>query len=110
MFVYNFPPGPGNVGVALFLDVAASVRSMLEALRDDGLVQTRRVRTTRKSRRVRRKSAATLRLAQQRRHARAQRLLRALSGRYLETSMGGEVVGDWNGGPEKVKNSLLLSQ
>jgi magnesium chelatase subunit H len=36
MFVYNFPPGPGNVGVALFLDVAGSVRSMLEALRDDG--------------------------------------------------------------------------
>jgi cobalamin biosynthesis Mg chelatase CobN len=36
LFVYNFPPGPGNVGVALFLDVAASVRSMLEALRADG--------------------------------------------------------------------------
>jgi magnesium chelatase subunit H len=31
-FIYNFPPGPGNVGVAYFLDVAASVRSMLEAL------------------------------------------------------------------------------
>ena len=32
LFVYNFPPGPGNVGVAYFLDVAASVRSMLGAL------------------------------------------------------------------------------
>jgi magnesium chelatase subunit H len=32
MFVYNFPPGPGNVGVAYFLDVAASIRSILEAL------------------------------------------------------------------------------
>ncbi len=31
-FVYNFPPGPGNVGVAYFLDVAASLRSMLLAL------------------------------------------------------------------------------
>ena len=36
LFVYNFPPGPGNVGVAYFLDVAASIRSMLEALRDAG--------------------------------------------------------------------------
>ncbi len=35
-FVYNFPPGPGNVGVAYFLDVAASLRSMLLALRDAG--------------------------------------------------------------------------
>jgi magnesium chelatase subunit H len=35
-FIYNFPPGPGNVGVAYFLDVAASVRSMLEALAADG--------------------------------------------------------------------------
>jgi magnesium chelatase subunit H len=32
LFVYSFPPGPGNVGVAYFLDVAASIRSMLEAL------------------------------------------------------------------------------
>lgn len=32
LFVYNFPPGPGNVGTAYFLDVAASIRSMLEAL------------------------------------------------------------------------------
>ena len=32
LFVYNFPPGPGNVGAAYFLDVAGSVRSMLEAL------------------------------------------------------------------------------
>jgi len=36
MFVYNFPPGPGNIGVALFLDVAASVRSILQALSDEG--------------------------------------------------------------------------
>ena len=36
VFVYNFPPGPGNVGVAYFLDVAGSLRSMLGALRDDG--------------------------------------------------------------------------
>ena len=35
-FVYNFPPGPGNVGVAYFLDVAGSLRSMLQALRSDG--------------------------------------------------------------------------
>jgi cobalamin biosynthesis Mg chelatase CobN len=35
-FIYNFPPGPGNVGVAYFLDVAASVRSMLEALAIEG--------------------------------------------------------------------------
>jgi magnesium chelatase subunit H len=35
-FVYNFPPGPGNVGVAYFLDVAASVRSMLGALAEAG--------------------------------------------------------------------------
>jgi cobalamin biosynthesis Mg chelatase CobN len=35
-FIYNFPPGPGNVGVAYFLDVAASVRSMLEALGAEG--------------------------------------------------------------------------
>ena len=35
-FVYNFPPGPGNVGVAYFLDVAGSLRSMLETLRDAG--------------------------------------------------------------------------
>ena len=32
MFVYNFPPGPGNVGTAYFLDVAASIRSMIDAL------------------------------------------------------------------------------
>jgi magnesium chelatase subunit H len=32
LFVYNFPPGPGNVGVAYFLDVAGSIRSMLETL------------------------------------------------------------------------------
>ena len=32
MFVYNFPPGPGNVGVAYFLDVAGSIRSMLQTL------------------------------------------------------------------------------
>ena len=32
LFVYNFPPGPGNVGVAYFLDVAGSLRSMLDAL------------------------------------------------------------------------------
>jgi magnesium chelatase subunit H len=36
LFVYNFPPGPGNMGVAYFLDVAGSIRSMLEALRDEG--------------------------------------------------------------------------
>ena len=36
MFVYNFPPGPGNVGVAYFLDVAGSIRSMLEALGTEG--------------------------------------------------------------------------
>jgi magnesium chelatase subunit H len=36
LFVYNFPPGPGNVGVAYFLDVAASVRSMLAALGEAG--------------------------------------------------------------------------
>jgi magnesium chelatase subunit H len=36
VFVYNFPPGPGNVGVAYFLDVAGSLRSMLQALKDDG--------------------------------------------------------------------------
>jgi magnesium chelatase subunit H len=36
LFVYNFPPGPGNVGVAYFLDVAASVRSMLDALGAEG--------------------------------------------------------------------------
>ncbi len=35
-FVYNFPPGPGNVGVAYFLDVAGSLRSMLETLRAEG--------------------------------------------------------------------------
>jgi cobalamin biosynthesis Mg chelatase CobN len=35
-FVYNFPPGPGNVGAAYFLDVAGSVRSMLEGLRAAG--------------------------------------------------------------------------
>jgi len=35
-FVYNFPPGPGNVGVAYFLDVAASLRSMLQALGEAG--------------------------------------------------------------------------
>jgi cobalamin biosynthesis Mg chelatase CobN len=36
IFVYNFPPGPGNVGAAFFLDVAGSLRSMLEALREAG--------------------------------------------------------------------------
>ena len=36
LFVYNFPPGPGNVGAAYFLDVAASVRSMLETLAGAG--------------------------------------------------------------------------
>ncbi|GAC1522177.1 MAG: hypothetical protein NVS2B8_03080 [Vulcanimicrobiaceae bacterium] len=36
VFVYNFPPGPGNVGVAYFLDVAGSLRSMLTALRAEG--------------------------------------------------------------------------
>ena len=36
LFVYNFPPGPGNVGVAYFLDVAASLRSMLGALGEAG--------------------------------------------------------------------------
>ena len=35
-FIYNFPPGPGNIGVAYFLDVAASIRSSLEALRAAG--------------------------------------------------------------------------
>ena len=35
-FVYNFPPGPGNVGVAFFLDVAASLRSILETLASAG--------------------------------------------------------------------------
>jgi len=36
VFVYNFPPGPGNVGVAYFLDVAGSLRSMLLALQSEG--------------------------------------------------------------------------
>jgi magnesium chelatase subunit H len=36
MFVYNFPPGPGNVGVAYFLDVAGSVRSMLQTMAEAG--------------------------------------------------------------------------
>ena len=36
LFAYNFPPGPGNVGVAYFLDVAGSLRSILTALRDAG--------------------------------------------------------------------------
>ncbi len=36
VFVYNFPPGPGNVGVAYFLDVAGSLRSMLQALAAQG--------------------------------------------------------------------------
>ena len=36
LFVYNFPPGPGNVGVAYFLDVAGSIRSILETLEDAG--------------------------------------------------------------------------
>jgi len=36
LFTYNFPPGPGNVGVAFFLDVAGSIRSILETLRDAG--------------------------------------------------------------------------
>jgi cobalamin biosynthesis Mg chelatase CobN len=36
VFVYNFPPGPGNVGSAYFLDVAASVRSMLASLAEAG--------------------------------------------------------------------------
>ncbi len=35
-FIYNFPPGPGNIGVAYFLDVAASLRSSLEALAAEG--------------------------------------------------------------------------
>ena len=35
-FVYNFPPGPGNVGVAYFLDVAGSLREMLLALKSAG--------------------------------------------------------------------------
>jgi cobalamin biosynthesis Mg chelatase CobN len=35
-FVYNFPPGPGNVGVAYFLDVAGSIRSILETLKGAG--------------------------------------------------------------------------
>ena len=38
LFVYNFPPGPGNVGVAYFLDVAGSIRSMLEGLASQGYV------------------------------------------------------------------------
>jgi cobalamin biosynthesis Mg chelatase CobN len=36
VFVYNFPPGPGNVGVAYFLDVAGSLRSMLQTLKAEG--------------------------------------------------------------------------
>jgi cobalamin biosynthesis Mg chelatase CobN len=36
VFVYNFPPGPGNVGVAYFLDVAGSLRSMLQTLKSQG--------------------------------------------------------------------------
>ena len=36
VFVYNFPPGPGNVGVAYFLDVAGSLRSILQTLKSDG--------------------------------------------------------------------------
>jgi cobalamin biosynthesis Mg chelatase CobN len=36
VFVYNFPPGPANVGVAYFLDVAASLREMLAALSAEG--------------------------------------------------------------------------
>jgi cobalamin biosynthesis Mg chelatase CobN len=36
VFVYNFPPGPGNVGVAYFLDVAGSLRSMLQTLATAG--------------------------------------------------------------------------
>ena len=36
MFIYNFPPGPGNVGTAYFLDVAGSVRSMVAALGNAG--------------------------------------------------------------------------
>ena len=36
VFVYNFPPGPGNVGVAYFLDVAGSLRSMLTTLKAEG--------------------------------------------------------------------------
>jgi len=35
-FVYNFPPGPGNVGVAYFLDVAGSLREMLMTLQGAG--------------------------------------------------------------------------
>jgi len=35
-FIYNFPPGPGNIGVAYFLDVAGSIRSSLEAMRAAG--------------------------------------------------------------------------
>jgi cobalamin biosynthesis Mg chelatase CobN len=36
LFTYNFPPGPGNVGVAFFLDVAGSIRSILETLKGAG--------------------------------------------------------------------------
>ena len=35
-FIYNFPPGPGNIGVALFLDIAGSIRTMLETLQENG--------------------------------------------------------------------------
>jgi cobalamin biosynthesis Mg chelatase CobN len=35
-FCYNFPPGPGNVGVAYFLDVAGSLRSILRAMGEAG--------------------------------------------------------------------------
>jgi cobalamin biosynthesis Mg chelatase CobN len=36
LFVYNFPPGPGNMGVAYFLDVAGSIRSTLTAMQVAG--------------------------------------------------------------------------
>jgi cobalamin biosynthesis Mg chelatase CobN len=36
LFVYNFPPGPGNMGVAYFLDVAGSIRTTLNAMKDAG--------------------------------------------------------------------------
>jgi cobalamin biosynthesis Mg chelatase CobN len=36
LFVYNFPPGPGNMGVAYFLDVAGSIRTTLNGMKDAG--------------------------------------------------------------------------
>jgi cobalamin biosynthesis Mg chelatase CobN len=38
IFVYNFPPGPGNVGSAFFLDVAGSLREALNTLKESGYV------------------------------------------------------------------------